>query len=59
MVNTGMVVNVVGVLLMLLGGFMLTALPFYFLMDNTGAGSQFYAAVTTILTGLTAWFLCR
>ncbi|MDH3699148.1 MAG: TrkH family potassium uptake protein [Flavobacteriaceae bacterium] len=59
MINTGVVINVIGVLLIMLGGFMLTSLFF-----STYYGSEdnlpiLYSAVTTVSTGGLLWLLSR
>lgn len=55
MVNIGIVSNVVGVLLVVLGSFMLTALPFslYYQMQDTLP--IIYAALTTMVIGAGIW----
>src|SRR5210317_464757 len=59
MVNLSIVTNVVGILLIMLGGFMLTALPFSYYFDSNDSTSIIYAAVVTFFTGLTCWFFSR
>jgi trk system potassium uptake protein TrkH len=59
MINIGIVVNVVGVLLVVLGSFMLTALPFALYYQMGDVLAILGAATTTIIAGLGAWFLTK
>ncbi|MBT8219822.1 MAG: TrkH family potassium uptake protein [Bacteroidia bacterium] len=59
MINFGIVFNVIGVLLMLLGGFMLTALPFSIMYESGDTSSIIYSSITAIVIGLIIWFSTR
>ena len=59
MINKGVVINVVGVLLVLLGGFMLTALPFSIYFDEGDLLPIVLAAGTAIGLGTFTWYLTR
>lgn len=59
MVNSGIVINVIGVLLILLGGFMLTILPFSYYYDVGDDLSIELAAFITIFIGFLTWFWSR
>lgn len=56
MVDFGTISNVVGVLLISLGCFMLTALPFSWYHASGDALAIFYAACSTILVGGLSWW---
>ncbi|TNE54969.1 MAG: TrkH family potassium uptake protein [Bacteroidetes bacterium] len=51
MINFGIVSNVIGVLLIVIGGFMLTALPFSFYFDSGDEADLFYSALITMAVG--------
>lgn len=59
MVNIGIVINVISALLVMLGGFMLSALPFSFIYHSEDSLPIIYAAGTTFFSGLLGWFLTR
>lgn len=59
MINTGVVTNVIGVLLVLLGGFMFTSLFFAAYYQSGDNLSILYAALTTMGSGGLLWFLSR
>lgn len=52
MINFGIVANVIGVILVFIGGFMLTALPFSFYYDSGDALPLFTSAFFTIIIGI-------
>ncbi len=57
MINKGIVINVIGILIMLLGSFMLLALPF-----SIGEGSRpaiIWAAFLAGISGCSMWYLTR
>ena len=57
--NLGIVSNVVGVLLMVLGGFMLTALPFSFFYHTNDGFAIIFASITTFGIGTIMWWFSR
>ena len=59
MINSGIIINVLGVLLMMLGAFMLTALPFSIYYDPSDTLPIIYASLTTLACGSIAWWLTR
>lgn len=59
MINTGVVINVIGVLLVMLGGFMLTSLFFSTYYGSEDKLPILYSAATTISTGALLWLLSR
>ena len=59
MINVSIVINVVGVILVLLGGLMLTAIPFSFYWNPEDTLPIIASAVTTFLVGIICWFLSR
>jgi len=58
-VNIGAVSNVIGVLLGVLGCFMLTALPFSLYYNSGDTGAILMGAFTTILFGVLIWLFSR
>jgi len=58
-VNFKIVLNILGVLILVLGGFMLTALPFSFYHGGTDSFSLIISALVSILLGSTIWFSTR
>ncbi len=56
MINFGPISNVVGVLLLIVGGMMLTAIPFSLYYHSGDATALFTSAGITILSGLLSWF---
>lgn len=56
MIDLGTLSNVLGALLISLGGFMLTALPFAWYHSSGDASAIFSAAVVTILVGAISWW---
>ena len=59
MINTGIVINIIGVLLMLLGGFMFTTLSFSFQHEPYHSYSIIGAALITIFIGAVIWYFSR
>ena len=59
MINVSIVINVVGVILALLGGLMLTAIPFSFYWNPDDMLPIITSAITTFSVGITSWFLTR
>lgn len=59
MINSGIVINVISALLVLLGGFMLAALPFSFYYGEGDSLPIFLASLTTISVGAVGWFFSR
>ena len=59
MVNLKIVSNIIGVLLMLLGGLMLTALPFSFYYHSEDSIAIVSASVITIFSGVLLWWFTR
>lgn len=59
MVNFAIVINVVGVILTLLSGFMLTSLLFSFYFESGDSLSIICAAVSTFLTGLGGYYASK
>jgi len=55
MINLGTISNVIGVQLLVLGGFMLTALPFAMYYGNGDAWAILYASLITLITGGISW----
>lgn len=56
MINFGLVANVVGVLLVVVGGFMLTALPFSFYFESGDVLPLLYSALVTAAVGAGMYF---
>lgn len=52
MINFGVVANVVGILLLVIGGFMLTALPFSWYYGGSDAEPIFRSALMTVAAGI-------
>ncbi|MFT5763984.1 MAG: trk system potassium uptake protein TrkH [Saprospiraceae bacterium] len=59
MINIGAVFNVIGVLIIMLGGFMLTALPFSFYYASNDEIAILCASFSTILLGIMLWWFSR
>ena len=59
MINPGVIFNVVGVLLVVLGGLMLTALPFSYYYESGDATAIGSSALVTMLVGGISWFKFR
>ena len=59
MINFGLVANVVGVLLVVVGGFMLTALPFSFYFESGDVLPLLYSALVTAAVGQSSKRLAR
>ena len=59
MINIGIVTNVIGVLLIVLGGFMLTTLGFSFYHSSGDSVAIIYAAFTCITIGGITWWITR
>lgn len=59
MINFKVVTNILGVLIVVLGGFMLTALPFSFYYGGTDSIPLITAALISVLIGTTLWGLTR
>lgn len=59
MINLGIIINVAGVLLMLLGGFMLTTLPFSFYFQEADIQAIIASSFTCISIGLATWYFSR
>jgi trk/ktr system potassium uptake protein len=58
-INIGAVINVLGVLIILLGGFMLSALPFSFYYASNDELPILSASFSTILLGIGLWWFSR
>jgi trk system potassium uptake protein TrkH len=58
-INYKIVINVIGVLIILLGAFMLLGLPFSFYYGGQDAMAISFASLTTILSGTTIWWLSK
>jgi len=54
-----MVINVIGVLLILLGAFMLLGLPFSLYYEKGDTSAICYSSLTTILSGISIWWLTK
>ena len=59
MINYKIVINVIGVLLILLGGFMLSSIPFSIYYGNEDLLAILYSALTTIVSGTGIWWLSK
>ena len=59
MIKIGAVFNVLGVLLVVLGVFMLTSLPFAFYYGGGDVAALFYSALITILVGSSSWYFFK
>lgn len=59
MVNLGIVANVIGVLLVILGGFMLTTLPFSLYYDAHDSLAIVLSALLSSSVGFLAWFFTK
>ena len=59
MVNTKIVVRIIGVLLILLGGFMLTPVPFSIYFGSEDLNALLMASVTSLLVGFLLWVLTK
>ncbi len=59
MVKPGIVLNVIGALLVILGGVMCSTLPFSLYYRSSDARPILFAAAITMLTGAIVWFLSR
>ncbi len=59
MINTGIVANVIGVILIVLGAFMLTSLGFSFYFNSPDSLAITGAAFTSIVCGAVIWYLTR
>ncbi len=57
--NFGIIVNVIGVLLVLLGGFMLTTLPFTIYHGTEDYYAFWYASITSVVIGISLWLITR
>ena len=59
MVNLGVVINVIGALLIMLSGFMLSALPFSLYYDSNDDLSIVCAAAITFVVGSAGWYFSQ
>jgi len=59
MINLGAVSNIIGVLIVLLGGLMLTSLPFALYYATGDSAAILLSSASTILAGMTIWGLSR
>lgn len=59
MINSAIVINVIGAILILLSGFMLTTLPFSVYYNSHDTSSIIYSAISTFLVGFAGWYFGR